>query len=176
MLFSIFFTTIFLIINHLHSTVASLVVSKDDDGQSLNLTHSLAKSNYIPSDQKCSAAAQWQSRTCQPTSSDRTWADKCLVTFGAMSTTSYVYSSCPLNTMCSNILSPAPDYKQTITCIDRPEDVTELPGNGQTGVFVVGSDVARVHIVPVPVLSVIAQASVSALIEGMYYILSLIFT
>jgi hypothetical protein len=172
MLFSIFFIAIFLIVNHLHSTVASLIVSKVDGGQSLNLTHSLAKRDYTPNDQRCGDASRWRTRKCRPATSDRTWEDECVTTFGGMTITTYVLSSCPLNTICSNILSPAPDYKQTIACNDRPEGETESSGSGQTGVIAVGSVVTRMHTVLVPVLSRVAQASVSALIEGMYYIFS----
>ena len=173
---SIFFTAIFLIVNHLHSTVASLIVSKVDGGQFLNLTHSLAKRDYVPNDQRCGNASRWRSRQCETKTSDRTWSDQCVSTFGAMSITTYVLSTCPLNTICSNTLSPAPDYKQTIACLDRPDGVTEGSAGGQTGVIAVGSDVTRVHTVLVPVLSLLARASVAALIEGMCYIFSLIFT
>jgi hypothetical protein len=174
MLFSIFFTNIFLIVNHLHSTVASLIVSKDDDGQSLNLTHSLAKRDYYPPDYLCGRASYWRSRTCRSSVNDYAWADKCVAIFGATIITSYPESICPVNTMCSNIWTPPPNPKQTIACIDRPVAVAESSSHGQTGVFQVGG--GGVHTVLVPMVSLLAQVSVSALIEGMYYILSLIFT
>jgi hypothetical protein len=166
MLFSIFFTAIFLIVNHLHSTVASLIVSKDDD-QSLNLAHSLAKRDFVPPDQRCSNPANWVSRRCILGSDDRAWQDECVTRFGAATITTYVISSCPVNTMCSNTLSPEPDYRLIIACINRPEGQVERPPNRQTGVFRVGSDFTQVHTVLVPVLGLLARATVSALIEGM---------
>jgi hypothetical protein len=170
MLFSIVFTTIFLTVNHLHSTFASPVVSKDNVIRSLNLTHSLAKRDYVPSDQKCSQPSQWLSRICRPTISDRTWEDKCLFTLGQMSTITYVLSSCDVDKMCMNILTPEPNSKHTIECIDRPSGVTVSGPQQQTGVFRVSRalDGPEQHGVPVPVLGAISQASVSAFMEGMY--------
>jgi len=170
MLFSIVFSTIFLTVNYLQSTFASPVVSKDNVSQSLNLTHSLAKRDYVPSDQKCSQSSQWLSRTCRPTISDRTWEDKCLVTFGQMSSITYVLSSCPVNTMCTNILTSEPNSKHTISCVDRPSGVTVSGPNQQTGVLRVSRafDGPQQHGVPVPVLGIISNASVSAFMEGMH--------
>jgi len=172
MLFSAIFTTTFLAVNHLYSTFASPIVSNGGvaDSQPLNLTHSLAKRDYIPGDQKCSQPSQWLSRTCRPTISDRTWEDKCLITFGHMSIISYVVSSCPVNQLCTNILSPEPNPKHTIACIDRPSGVTDVNPNQQTGVFRVGRalDGTGERIVPVPVLGYISHASVSAFLEGTY--------
>jgi hypothetical protein len=174
MLFSIFFTNIFLIVNHLHSTVASLIVSKDD-GQSLNLTYPLGKRAFVPADYLCGNRAFWRSRTCRSSVDDRTWVDKCVARYGTTRITSYPESMCPENTICFNIWTLAPNPKQTIACIDRPGGVAQSSLNGQTGVFQVGG--GGVQTVLVPMLSLLAQVSVSALIEGMYYtIISLIFT
>ncbi|KIM83648.1 hypothetical protein PILCRDRAFT_432406 [Piloderma croceum F 1598] len=66
MVFSMVFTTIFLIVNHLYLTFASPTVSKGGvaAGQSFNLTHSLVKRAEIPSDKKCLQPSDWVGRSC----------------------------------------------------------------------------------------------------------------
>src|ERR1700733_7761664 len=79
MLFSIIFATIFLTINHFHSTLASPIVSNGGlaAGQSLNLTNSLAKRVYKPPGQLCTKPGDWFSRKCLSHVDDSSWIDTC---------------------------------------------------------------------------------------------------
>ncbi|KIM83715.1 hypothetical protein PILCRDRAFT_7114 [Piloderma croceum F 1598] len=133
MLSSIIFTTIFLTINYLYSTFASPVVLNGDvaTGQSLKVTHSLAK-RWYPDDQKCATPAQWVSRVCRPTIGDRAWEDRCTGPNGGV-VIRYALSLCSdENTICSNIIY---QFQQTILCVPRPVAQSQVPApNQQTGV------------------------------------------
>jgi len=171
MVSAIIFTTIFLTINYLHSTFASPIVSNGDvaTGQSLNVTHSLAKRQWAPADQKCTTPAQWQSRVCRPTIGDRAWEDRCRGPNGA-EVIRYVLSLCSdENTICSNIIYQ--NMIETIECIPRPVAQSQVPApNQQTGVSPFGSnyDLNVEHIQSVTLTNDISLASVSALLEGTY--------
>ena len=66
MLVSIFFTTMFLAVNHLYSIVASPLGSKDNVSVSdlLNLTHVLTKRAYLPPGMLCEHGKIWYARNC----------------------------------------------------------------------------------------------------------------
>jgi hypothetical protein len=170
MVSAIIFTTIFLTINYLYSTFASLIVSNGDvaTGQSLNVTHLLAKRQWAPADQKCTTPAQWQSRVCRPTIGDRAWEDRCRGPTGG-EVIRYVLSLCSdPNTICSNQIY---QNKETILCIPRPVAQSQVPApNQQTGVSQFGSiyDLNVEHIQSVTLTNDISLASVSALLEGTY--------
>ena len=165
MLFSVAFTTILLIVNHLYLTFASPTVSKGGvaAGQSFNLTHSLVKRAEIPSDQKCRQPSDWVGRSCIIQLGDEAWTDKCL---GDDHVIYWRLGICPPNTMCTNTFILPETI--TIVCIDRPSGITDTGANQQTGVAELGagSEPAREHIVSIPVLNPISGASVSAVIEG----------
>jgi hypothetical protein len=177
------FTAFFLTVNHLYLTFASPIASKDSvaDGQSLNLTHALAKRDYTPTDQLCNEPDDWLHRNCLTTTSDRAWVDSCLhIDDDEDDDVEYwEQGECPPGTMCMNTYSPPPDSIPTIICMFRPTGFTDLPRTngdrpppaGQVGVTEVQNSytpIAMERIVSVPIKHNIARASVSAFIEGMY--------
>lgn len=171
MLFLIFFTPIFLTINHLHSTCASPIVPKDGiaAAQSFNLTHSLVKRDYYPPDQLCEDSSGWVRRTCLTVLDDRIWFDYCLKDDDKP----YMKLGipCPMNTICMNTFGPTPNFDPTILCIERPSALYDNDDYWQIGVEAVNdentSDPAE-YVVSVDVQQSIRAASVACLIEGMY--------
>ncbi|KIM73568.1 hypothetical protein PILCRDRAFT_15148 [Piloderma croceum F 1598] len=161
------FIAIFLTVNCLYSTSALPTVSGGGiaAGQSLNLTHSLAKRAEIPPDQKCHQPSDWIGRRCMIEfgNGDDTWADQCL---GDDRVLYWELGTCPPNTMCTNkFILPE---TITIVCINRPAGITDTGANQQTGVAQIGASAepAREHIVSIPVLNPIPGASVSVFMEG----------
>jgi hypothetical protein len=179
MLFSIIFTAIFLTVNHLYSTLASPMVS-NGGGKSLNLTHSLAKRDYVPPDVLCDHAEEWIGRSCLSIMDDRTWMDTCLTD----EDDERIYiriGSCLSDQICMNtFVTVVADEEQnldnyrTIMCISHPFDEvhrTEEKGlKVQSGVYTIddGGTGPAEHTVPVSIQDPISAASVSALIEGTY--------
>jgi len=170
---SIIFTTIFLTANHLYSTFASPVASEGGvaAGQSLNLTHSLAKRVNIPADQLCRQPSDWVGRMCLYEIDDGAWADRCL---GDDLVKYWRDGHCPPNLICMNKLTD-PEVI-TITCISRPSEASTSGSNQITGVVPitnVNSIRPAEKIVSVAIDKKISLASVSAMIEGMCPILIL---
>lgn len=165
MLFSIIFTTVFPTINHIYSTFALPMVSKVA-ASNATLTQPAKRDGWAPQDQKCTTAAQWLSRICQPDIGDRVWVDHCTGPQGGEAIC-YVYSSCPERTMCSNVIR---NYKSTIVCIGRPSIDTVSQTGQQTGVFSVANtfDLNEEYIESVTLVTSISLASVSAFLEGKY--------
>jgi hypothetical protein len=150
-LFSMVFTTILLIVNHLYLTFASPTVSKSGvaAGQSFNPIHSLVKRAEIPSDQQCRQPSDWVGRSCIIQFGDQSWADECL----GDRVTYWEIGGCPPNKMCTNkFILPE---TITIVCIDRPSGITDTGTNQQTGVgeLGAGSEPAGEHVVSIPVLN-----------------------
>jgi hypothetical protein len=169
MLLSTIFATVFLI-NNLYATSASPMLSADGvaDGKSLNLrTNSVV--NYVPGDQKCPQASQWYGRECRPNRGDRTWYDVCRDSPGQ----NVFYTgpgTCPEKTMCQDTITQDPEFRDTVICIERPTDTTQVHPNQQVGLHMVegsGSTDAQ-YVVSVEIESNLAHASVTALIEGAY--------
>lgn len=162
------FTTILLTISHLHSTLASPVVSEGGvvAGQSPNLPRSLAK-RYVPVDQQCSNAVYWVSRACNPAYGDRFWVDSCSgpgVADGQIVST--INGLCKGNTICSPTVR---EHKDTIECIPRPVVFANSGVAGQqSGVTEVGATVHnnKQYRVSVTLAKTITLAAVSAIIEG----------
>lgn len=125
MLVSIFFTTIFLTVNH-YSTLALLLVSKDDVavGQSPNLTHALAKRLYVPPDQLCTHPDNWDARDCLSLQHDQVWLEHCL---DKKHEPYLKLGICLGDTMCMNAYSPAPDFADTVMCVVCPQKNTGNP-------------------------------------------------
>jgi len=178
MLVSTFFTTIFLTTNH-YSTFASPIAS-EEGVQLLNLTHALAKRDYVPVDQLCNEPTDWLSRNCLSSQLDQVWLDNC------MDDQEDEYSKlgiCPPGTMCMNTYSPPPDYFPTIICMIRPlgpagNPSGNPPANGQAGLYQVSNandSTAVERIVSVELGKDVLAGAVSALIEGMYHISQLVF-
>jgi hypothetical protein len=168
MLFSTTFT-IFLSINHLHSTFALPTGSNGGVAavQSLNQTYSLAKRDYVPPDQKCDHADHWLGRRCLPGTSDRAWEDSCLDR--DIIRAYWIVDYCPENTMCMNTLGPPENYPEIILCIFRPIVESNSTQNQQTGVYQVGNVGLgnAEHTVSVSIKEGISDATVAAYLEGM---------
>lgn len=168
MLFSILFSTIFLVVNHLDSTSASPILSESSvaAGESLNLTTraSLARRNYVPPDQLCNAPTQWAARECFTQSGDRSWADIC------NPNAPYIkFGRCPQNKMCQNTIISGTVPIHTINCVDRPAGPNQLAPDQQSGVIVVnGASSVAQRVVSVQLQENLADASVSAFLEGKY--------
>jgi hypothetical protein len=166
MLLSIIFTTI-LTVNNPYSTFASPIVSNGDvaTGQSLNVTHLLAK-RWYPDDQQCADPARWRRRICKPLIGDRAWEDQCTGPNGVKSMHMAI-RVCPENTICSDIIR---NYQITIVCNDIPA-IENVPGpSQQTGVAIFGA-VYQPNVQfreSVTLLNDIKAASVYALLEGTY--------
>jgi hypothetical protein len=172
MLFSIIFTTVFLTVNfHLHSTFASPTKGSVAPRHSLNLTHSLAKREYVPADQACAAPEEWVYRNCVSEISDREWLDTCDDNEG---NPYWVYGRCPEDKICMDTYSIPPDSIPTISCIDRPtqkDETQQAPKKMQTGVIAVGKPFqpgSTSHIQSVPIVQAMQGASITALLEGTY--------
>ena len=178
MLGSIFFTTIFLTINHLFAIFALPPVSKDNilAGQSHNLTHTLAKRDWFPADQTCNDPADWHSRNCVAQEVDKIWYDTCIDADGDVS---YGWGICPDETICMDTYGPEPDLAPTITCAIRPTcDACKPtitggppPVSGQTGVQQVNTNYAinpELRGVSITMETSISGASVTAFLEGTY--------
>jgi hypothetical protein len=182
MLVSTFFTTIFLTINNLYSTFASPIASEDGvaAGQLLNLTHALAKRDYVPVDQLCEDRAHWLFRNCLSWLLDSAWIDTCL---GEDEVGYDKLGGCPVGTMCMNTYSPPPDYTPTIICMIRPSGPNgnpsgNPPANGQVGYYRLSeqgiSDSTTA--ISVALVRAVKRAAVSAFIEGTYKIFQLVLT
>ena len=166
MLASIFFTTIFLTVNHLFTTFALPPVSKDNvsAGQSLGLTHVLAKRDWTPADQKCNDPEDWYARNCVTKEVDKIWYDSCMNDDGDEY---YRWGVCPDETICMDTYGPEPDQAPTITCVIRPTcdackpSITggPPPANGQTGVYQLG-DPYEIR-PPLRAISVTMETSIS---------------
>jgi hypothetical protein len=170
MLLSIF-TTILLTVSHLHSTLASPVVTEGGIAadQSPNLPRSLAK-RYVPLDQQCKYAVHWISRTCNPAFGDQFWIDSCgAYGYPAGEIRSTVHGFCTNNRMCSPTIR---ENKHTIECLPRPGRPVVVANAGassqQSGVTVVGDRVHnnRQYTVSVKLATAIKLATVSAILEG----------
>jgi hypothetical protein len=181
MLVSTFFTTIiFLTVNNLYSTFASPIASEDGvaAGQLLNLTHALAKREFVPVDQLCTDPEHWLYRNCLSWLLDSAWIDSCL---GDDDVEYEKLGSCPLGTLCMNTYSPPPDYTPTIICMARPERLNGNPSGNPPANGQVGSIYLSVANVSTPAISVelaraVKGAAVSAFIEGTYRIFRLVLT
>jgi hypothetical protein len=181
MLVSTFFTIIFVTINHLYSTFASPIASEEGvaAGQSLNLTHALAKRDYVPVDQLCDEPEDWLSRSCFSVLLDQAYLDTCMY-----ENLEWKLGSCPPGTMCMNTYSPPPDVSPTIICMIRPlgpagNPSGNPPANGQVGyqqVSNVGNTAPVERIVSVELEKAVRVGAVSAFIEGTYKISQSIFT
>jgi hypothetical protein len=175
MLFPTIFIVTFLSINHLCSTTASPMDYKGSvtADRPANLTHSLAKRRYIPPDSLCLVQDHWLSRRCIPRINDRRWLDSCFRLVNGVTTIFGALGSCPVGTMCQNVLVASndaefPDPDDTIRCINRPTVNINTGGQGQqTGVVrVVGvPGASEEHIISVPLPHPISGASVSAYLE-----------
>ena len=179
MLGSIFFTTIFLTVNHLFPVFALPPVTKDNvlAGQSLSMTHVLAKRDWSPPDQTCDEPEHWNARHCVAEAVDRIWYDACIDMDGDVS---YGFGICPEDTICMDTYGPEPDFPATIACVIRPTcdackpSITgeSPPANGQTGTYQIGtydhSIKPTLRSVSVTMGSSISGASVTAFIEGTY--------
>jgi hypothetical protein len=186
-LVSISFITIFLTVNHLHSTFASPMVSGDTvaASQSLNLTNTVAtQPDVVPSDQRCDQSNHWLQRRCTTRQLDQGWMDSCSSLRGARY---FKFGSCPLGTMCMNTMSPSRNGRldYVIYCLRRPMTPLQDPSGatgapqiaiGQVGVVPVTAHdlVPTERLVPVKVRRTIANATIAALIEGTYQISQLI--
>jgi hypothetical protein len=183
LLSSIIFTTAFLAVNHLYSTFASPMVSKDGVavGHSLNMTHSLAKRDWAPPDQKCRQADDWVVRRCQTLTSDLAWEDLCVTTDGTFVEIYTGQGFCPFGTICINALFESIDpfdlwSEGIIVCIARPTSIMVLVittyGLQQNGVEVIGAQTGITDpshtTVSVTLKNRIPGASVSAFLEGTY--------
>ena len=176
MLGSIFF---FLTVNHLFPIFALRSVTKDNvsAGQSLSLTHVLAKRDWFPTDQTCHDPEDWHSRSCVAQAVDRIWYDTCV---DIDEDVSYGLGICPEDTICMNTYGPEPDQTPTIACVIRPTcdackpSITggPPPANGQTGTYRIGTNDNSIkpplRAVSVTMESSISGASVTAFIEGTY--------
>jgi len=173
MLVSTFFTTIFLTINHLHSTIASPIVSEEGvvAGQSLNLTHALAKREYVPVDQLCDEPEDWLSRSCFSAQGDRAYVDTCM---NEDLDETWMLGRCPVGTICMNTFSPPPEYDPTIICMIRPLALAgnpsgNPPANGQVGcqqVSNAGNGAPVERMVSVELGKAVTAGAISAYIEG----------
>jgi hypothetical protein len=182
LLSSIILTTAFLAVNHLYSTFASPMVSKDGVavGHSFNLTHSLAKRQYAPEDQKCLQADDWVARTCYTLNGDVEWMDWCLGLFVGV----YVVGGvCPFGTMCMDTEIENTDPFNTlpnliIACVPRPNTIYVIQITifeiQQNGVVVVGPQTGITDpghtTVSITLQKRIPGATVSAFLEGTYYL------
>ncbi|KIM86070.1 hypothetical protein PILCRDRAFT_333260 [Piloderma croceum F 1598] len=174
MLVSTFSTAIFLTINHLYSTFASPIASEAGlaAGQSLNLTHALAKrdSDYVPVDQLCNVPEDWLFRNCFSAYLDKVYVDECMDDYEVY----WKLGSCPQGTMCMNTFGPPPDYIPTIICLNIPlgpagNPSGNPPANGQVGYQQVSNagNAAPVEcIVSVELENDVTAGAVSAIIEG----------
>lgn len=177
MLGLIFFTTIFLTVNHFHPIFALPPVSKDNvsTGQSLSLTHVLAKRVWTPPDQTCNEPEDWDARHCVAAAVDKIWYDSCIDAEGDVS---YGWGICPDTTICMNVYGPEPDQAPTIACVYRPScdscrptiAAGPPPASGQTGMHLFGAWNIRPQILRFQVImdKSISGASVTAFIEGTY--------
>jgi hypothetical protein len=179
MLGSTFFTAIFLTVNHLFPIFALPTVSKENvlAGQSLTLTHVLAKRDWFPADQTCNDPEDWHSRNCVAQEVDKIWYDTCIDIDGDVT---YGWGTCPDNTICMDTYGPEPDQAPTITCVIRPTcDACKPsiaagppPVSGQIGVYKVGKDHysirPQLRAVSVTMETSISKASVTAFMEGTY--------
>ena len=178
MLDSIFLITIFLTVNHLSPIFALPPVSKDNvsAGQSLNLTHVLAKRDWFPADQKCDEPEHWHARNCVAEEVDRIWYDSCL---DEEDIPYYGWGICPEDTICMDTYGPLPDQAPTITCVIRPScdackpNITGGPPplNGQTGVYQLGDPYEirpPLRGISVTMETSISGASVTAFLEGTF--------
>jgi hypothetical protein len=167
MLLSIIFATIFLTINYLYSTFASPILSEGgvDAGESLNLV------KYIPEDQKCDQASQWESRLCVTYNGDRSWLDVCRSNQGG-DPHYMVDGSCRPNTICHpTIIQNAdnPEPVDTIVCVPRASTKNVLSPNVQSGVYKVENGPgSSQHTISVILETNLPGATVAALMEGTY--------
>jgi hypothetical protein len=167
MLPSTIFTAILLTINHVHSTFASPMVSKGGLGdRSLDLAHTPAK-RAAPPDQLCGSEGEnWRQRICVTEEDDRAWMDVCFA-----EKYYFEHSTCPLHTMCMNVLGPGPEHAFIIICLERPSAMVHTSLEKQMGVYKVSAGIALVPVrrtVDVRLAMPIDSASVSAYLEGMY--------
>ena len=175
---SIFFTTIFLTINHLFPIFVLPPVSKDNisAGQLLNLTHTLAKRDWLPEDQMCNDPEDWHSRNCVAQEVDKIWCDTCIDVDGVVS---YGWEICPDKTICMDTFGPEPDLAPTITCVILPTcnactpSITggPPPVSVQTRVQQVNMNYAinpELHIVSITMETSKSGASVTVFLEGTY--------
>jgi hypothetical protein len=184
--FSIIFTTAFLAVNLLYSTFASPMVSIGGvaGGHSFSPTHPLAKRDYVPADHQCDEPDDWVGRSCNTTYSDRAWEDMCLKLDADDEPIIYVgWGFCPIGLICVNTLiestSPfGPTNLPIIVCIVRPNAIIVMTittyGPQQNGVEAVGVQTGIADpshtTVSVTLSNRIPGASVSALLEGTYYL------
>jgi hypothetical protein len=170
MLPSTIFTTILLItVNRLYSTFASPMVSKGGLGdRSLDLAHTPVK-RAPPPDQLCEKEDTWKQRMCVTSSNDREWMDVC-----TQHVSDYEYnrySTCPLNTMCMNVLGPGPEHVFISICLERPSGLINTGLKQQMGEYTVSSPISLGPVfrtVEVAISNALSMASVSAYLEGMY--------
>ena len=182
MLVSIFFTTMFLTVNHLYSIVASPLVSEDDvvASDSHNLTHAPTKREYLPPGMLCEPGEIWYARNCFGEELDKVWVDFCWDTVhGRLKER---FGICPGDSICMNAWGPPNPVQPatTIMCflrpdqeIDNPKTIGQPPPPGQCGVYIVTKSYSLLpaqHVVSVPITKTITKASVAAYLGGTYLI------
>ena len=165
---STFFTTIFVTIDHLYSTFASPIASEEGvaAGQSLNLTHALAKRNWYPVDQLCDEPEDWTFRVCFSAHLDQAYMDECVNIDGDVY---WKLGACPRDIMCMNTFGPPPNYSRTAICMNRPLNSAgnpsgNPPANGQVGYYRLAEQGISTPAVSVELVRAVKGAAVSAFI------------
>jgi len=140
-------------------------VSKGGLGdRSLDIAHTPAKRAAVPPDQLCGEEANWRQRICVTEEDDRAWMDVCLA-----GDYYFEHSTCPLHTMCMNVLGPGPEHVFISICLERPSGLINTGLKQQMGEYTVSSPISLGPVfrtVEVAISNALSMASVSAYLEG----------